>query len=277
MRWRFEWWISRSSPSSMNSRRGWRAGSKRRVSAEFMTTWIFSGGTPRAIDSWRSGSWTVISSVEAAAAARAEPVTSGMSGRSRGWANRSRKNSGMSSCRSSSSGTPVSLMGKAEKARKSGTVATCDQRVAPPPMLTGQPHRGQPGEGEVLGHVAGKAGKARFTGRRTMRIAPLASSRCLARSAQAEQVDLVPRLHQGVRLAADTRIARVRRRARPWRSGSSPLHLVPERILLLGREVGQHLPARSRQRLHPLVALDPAPVGGRAAPPRDRASSSAPG
>ena len=27
-----------------------------------MTTAIFSGGTPRAIDSWRSGSWTVISS-----------------------------------------------------------------------------------------------------------------------------------------------------------------------------------------------------------------------
>src|ERR1044072_4313662 len=42
----------------MNARRGWRDGSKSRPSAEFITTEILSGGTPRAIESSRSGSWT---------------------------------------------------------------------------------------------------------------------------------------------------------------------------------------------------------------------------
>jgi hypothetical protein len=125
MRWKLEWWMRRTVPSAMNGRRSCRVGSKRRPSALFITTLIRAGSTPRAIESMRSGSWTVMISSAIRAETRVAAVTSGRSGRSHGLANRSRKNSGMSSCRSSRSGTPPSFCGSAPKARKSGTVATC--------------------------------------------------------------------------------------------------------------------------------------------------------
>lgn len=118
----------RSCPSSMNACRGWRVGSKSRSSAPFMTTVIFSGATPRATASARSGSWTVSSSSAIAEEPRATPRTIGRRSPPEIPAKRSSKKAGISSCRSSRSGTPASFRGPTAKTRKSGRVATCTKR-----------------------------------------------------------------------------------------------------------------------------------------------------
>ena len=176
MRWRLEWWISRSVPSAMKARRGCREGSNSRGSAEFMTTVILSGGTPRAIESSRSGSWTVMSSSATAAEARATPVTRGMRGRSTGARKRSRKNSGMSSWRSSRSGTPPSFSGRAANVEEVRHRRDLHEVVSAPTMLAREAPGGHRGECHVLGEVTGEAGEEAVQREANDPLAPSVSS-----------------------------------------------------------------------------------------------------
>ena len=174
-----------------------------------MTTPILSGGTPRAIDSWRSGSWTVISSSATAAEARVTPETSGISGRRRGARNRSRKNSGMSSWRSSSSGTPAELLGQRRESEEVGHGRDLDEVVSPLAMLPSQPPGGHGGEGGVLGQVAGEAGEEPVQREADDALGAIGLVGRLAGLAEGEDVDLVPGIGQGVALAAHAWVAGV--------------------------------------------------------------------
>ena len=158
MRCRFEWWIRRSSPSAMKARRWWRAGSKRRPSALFMTTWIFSGGTPRAIDSWRSGSWTVISS-SATDGGRLRRGGDQRAAAVAGAARRSGRGRTPACPRAGRAGAArrPSFSGMRREARKSGTVATCTRPYRRRRCSRARRQVDHGGEGEVLGDVAGEA------------------------------------------------------------------------------------------------------------------------
>ena len=96
--------------------------------------------------------------------------------------------------------------------------------------------------------------KARLTGRRTIRIAPSVSSAGSPGCAQADDVDLVARLHQGIALAADARVAR---EDRVGDDGDAPvpsprLDLVPqERPSPPARAPTRSTPALRCERLDP--------------------------
>ncbi len=107
-------------PSAMNARRGWASGSKRASTGPLRTTRSFRSGMPSAMcRSWRA--WFTertrsATAVDTRSTAVRAPIVSGFDAPGQ----RERKNSGVASCRSRSSGTPARRRGSAAKTRKSG-------------------------------------------------------------------------------------------------------------------------------------------------------------
>ena len=191
-----------------------------------------------------------------AAADRAAPDTSGRSGRSiRCGSGRGRTPAYPREGRAA--GARRRASGRAAKARKSGHGGDLDQRsAAAAARARGAGDHG--GEGEVLRDVAGEADEPAITGRRTIR-ARLGLLGGLAGLAQADDVHLVARLAERLTLAADARVAGIRRRGprSPPAVGSPGLDLVPQHVLRRERERRENDAPLRGERLDAPVAGDP--------------------
>ena len=143
-----------ASPSAMKARRGWRDGSNSRGSALFMTTVILSGGTPRAIESSRSGSWTVMSSSATAADARATPGDERHERPQQRRAEAVAEELGHVLVEVEQQRHAAELLGQGREGEEVRHGRHLHEVVSAPAMLARQAPGGHGGEGHVLGEVA---------------------------------------------------------------------------------------------------------------------------